>query len=224
VTGRRQTFGSAWPSLSSVGAEAWEKRDLLQRSLDASLPSIVKGFVVGALFGAVLAFIPMMLPPLRGVTTRLATVVNALPLVVLAPVLVTILGQGQVQVVVAGVSCFFPMFIATAAGLTTARRSHLELMGVLGAGRWTQFRRVQLPAALPSIADGLRLAAPAAVLGGIFGEWFGAEKGIGAVLVSSMQNFQVELLWAAALLATLLSIVALVAFTVVSRWTQARYA
>jgi NitT/TauT family transport system permease protein len=129
-----------------------------------------------------------------------------------------------VQVLVSAISCFFPMFIATAAGLTAARRSHLDVMSVLGAGRWTQLRRVRLPAALPSITDGFRLAAPAAVLGAIFGEWFGAEKGIGAVLVSSMQNFQVELLWATALLATLVSVVALAGFTALSHWTQRKFA
>jgi NitT/TauT family transport system permease protein len=77
---------------------------------------------------------------------------------------------------------------------------------------------------LPHVVDGFRLAAPAAVLGAIFGEWFGAEKGLGAVLVSSMQNFQVRLLWAAALLSTLISIAALVGFTALARWAQARFA
>lgn len=224
ITGQRETFGSTWPALSDVVAEGWDKRDLLWRSLTASLPGMIKGFVLGVLVGAGLACVPVIVPPLRGTASRLATFVNALPVVVLAPVLITILGVAKVQVVVAAISCFFPMFVATAAGLTAARRSHLDVMTVLGASKRTQLRRVRLPAALPAISDGLRLAAPAAVLGAIFGEWFGAEKGIGAVLVSSMQNFQVTLLWATALLATALSVIALGSFTVLARRTQARYA
>ena len=224
VTGRRQSFGSTWPALSDVVGEGWTKRDLLQRSLSASLPGMIKGFVLGVALGTVLASIPVVIPPLRGTASRLATFVNALPVVVLAPVLITILGVSKVTVVVAALSCFFPMFVATAAGMTAARRSHLDVMSVFGASKLSQLRRVRMPAALPAIADGLRLAAPAAVLGAIFGEWFGAEKGIGAVLVSSMQNFQVELLWATALLATALSVIALAVFTALARWTQRRYA
>lgn len=224
ITGQRETFGTTWPALSDVLGEAWTKRDLLQRSLAASLPGMLKGFVLGVGLGVMLAVIPAVMPPLRGTASRLATFVNALPVVVLAPVLITILGVDKVKVVVAALACFFPMFVATAAGMTAARPSHLDVMSVLGASRLTQLRRVRFPAAYPAIADGLRLAAPAAVLGAIFGEWFGAEKGIGAVLVSSMQNFQVELLWATALVATALSVIALAVFTAVSRWTQRRYA
>jgi ABC-type nitrate/sulfonate/bicarbonate transport system permease component len=224
VTGRRGTFGSAWVPMSDVVREGWRSRDLLTRSLKATMPTIIKGFIFGVLIGSVLAFLPTVVPPLSGVSRRLATFVNALPVVVLAPVLITILGIGKVQVLVAAISCFFPMFIAAAAGLNAARRSHLDVMSVLGAKRWTQFRRVRLPAALPAITDGFRLAAPAAVLGAIFGEWFGAEKGIGAVLVSSMQNFRINLLWAAAMLATLLSIIALAGFTALSTWAHRRFA
>jgi NitT/TauT family transport system permease protein len=223
-TGKRGTFGSTWPALSDVLHEAWAKHDLLRRALAASFPTMLKGFALGVALGALLATIPQMVPAIAGVSTRLATVVNALPLVVLAPVLITILGIGRVQVFVAALACFFPMFVATAAGLDGTRRSHLDVMSCLGASRWSQLRRVRLPAALPHVVDGFRLAAPAAVLGAIFGEWFGAEKGLGAVLVSSMQNFQVRLLWAAALLSTLISIAALVGFTALARWAQARFA
>jgi NitT/TauT family transport system permease protein len=224
ITGRRGTFGSAWIPLSDVVRASWEQRDLLMRSLKVTLPVIIKGFVLGVLIGAAFAFIPQVIGPLGGLTRRLATFVNALPVVVLAPVLITILGSSKVAVLVAAIACFFPMYIASVAGLSAARRSHVDVMSVLGANGWTTFRRVRLPAALPAVVDGFRLAAPAAVLGAIFGEWFGAEKGIGAVLVSSMQNFRIGLLWATAMLATVLSIVALAGFTAMSTWAHRRFA
>jgi ABC-type nitrate/sulfonate/bicarbonate transport system permease component len=223
VSGRLGWFGATWPSFTEVLRALVDERDLLARSVRASLPTMVKGFCLGVSAGLLLAVLPQVVPVLRGVSTRFATVVNALPLVVLAPVLVTILGRDTVQVVVSGLACFFPMFIATSAGLTATRPSHLDVMTCLGSTRLSALFRVRLPAALPGIADGLRLAAPAAVLGAIFGEWFGAEKGLGAVLVTGMQNFRIGLLWAAALLSTLISIVALLGFTALGRWAQRRF-
>jgi NitT/TauT family transport system permease protein len=63
------------------------------------------------------------------------------------------------------------------------------------------------------LLDGLTLAAPAAVLGAVIGEWFGAPRGLGILLVSSMQNFQIELLWAAALTSALVSLAAYLVLT-----------
>ena len=61
------------------------------------------------------------------------------------------------------------------------------------------------PNALPSFIDGLKLVTSAAVLGAILGEWFGAPAGLGVLIVSSMQNFQITLLWSAAFLGTAMS-------------------
>ena len=59
---------------------------------------------------------------------------------------------------------------------------------------------------LPAIASGMRLAAPSALIGVIVGEWFGAPRGIGALIINAMQNFQIALLWSAALLAVVVSL------------------
>jgi len=77
--------------------------------------------------------------------------------------------------------------------------------------------------ALPAFADGLRLAAPAAVLGAILGEWFGAPRGIGILIVSSMQNFQIRQLWAAALLAAVVSMIAFALFGALERFVVSRF-
>ena len=76
---------------------------------------------------------------------------------------------------------------------------------------------------MPAFVDGLRLAAPGAVLGAILGEWFGAPRGLGLLIVSAMQNFQIALLWSAALLAATVSILAFVAFGALERFVVARY-
>ena len=64
---------------------------------------------------------------------------------------------------------------------------------------------VQFPNALPTLIDGLKLGVSTAVLGAILGEWFGAPAGLGVLIVSSMQNFQINLLWSAAIIGTVMS-------------------
>ena len=95
------------------------------------------------------------------------------------------------------------LFVAATVGLNAAPAAQRDVLRVLGASRWTTFRRLQLPAALPAIADGLRLSAPVSVVGAIVGEWFAAERGLGPLLVNAMQNYQIDLLWSAALIGAL---------------------
>ncbi|MFN7000596.1 MAG: portal protein, partial [Elioraea tepidiphila] len=68
-------------------------------------------------------------------------------------------------------------------------------------------RRGEIPAALPALAGGLRLAIPGALIGAIIGEWFGASRGLGLLMVSAMHNFQIPLLWSAVLITAAASLV-----------------
>jgi NitT/TauT family transport system permease protein len=81
-----------------------------------------------------------------------------------------------------------------------------------------------VPQAIPAFFDGLTLAAPAAVLGATIGEWFGAPMGLGLVLVSAMQNYQMALLWSAALAATIMSLAAYLLFVQLQRVAVRRFA
>jgi len=77
---------------------------------------------------------------------------------------------------------------------------------------------------MPAFIDGLRLAAPGAVLGAVLGEWFGAPRGLGVLIISSLQNVRIPQLWAAALLCVFCSLLAYVMLSMVHRWAQRRYA
>ncbi|UUZ66421.1 ABC transporter permease subunit (plasmid) [Polaromonas sp. P1-6] len=84
--------------------------------------------------------------------------------------------------------------------------------------------QVNFPAAIPAFVDGLRLAAPGAVLGAALGEWFGSPRGLGVLIIGSLQNVRIPHLWAAALLCVACSLVAYVALSILHHWVQRRYA
>jgi NitT/TauT family transport system permease protein len=98
-----------------------------------------------------------------------------------------------------------------------------ELFSALGASRLARFGRLALPSALPALIDGLRSAAPSAVVGAIIGEWFAAERGLGPMLVAAMENYAIEQLWATALAGALLSIAAYVVLGALRGAVAARF-
>lgn len=217
--------GFTWPPLSRVIAmladpERW---DLFGRATGATVSSAATGYALGALAGVALAVVTHLLPPLAPGADRLAAGMNAVPTVALAPVFLILLPAGGTPATLAGIGVMFPVYVAAASGLRAAGAAHRDLFSVLGARPLARLRRLEIPAALPSIATGLRLAVPAALIGAVIGEWFGAPRGLGVLIVNGMQNFQIVLLWSAVLLAALLSLAAYLVATAIERAVHARF-
>jgi NitT/TauT family transport system permease protein len=138
-------------------------------------------------------------------------------------VLIVTAGREATPVVIASITVFFGVFVAASSGLASASREQGDLLTVLGASRRNRLWLLQVPGALPMFVDGLRLSVTAAVVGAILGEWFGAPGGIGLLLVSAMQNYQIALLWSAALLAALMSLGAYGLLGLLQRWLEWRF-
>lgn len=209
VIGQNQLLGLSWPALSEVlallGTSA--RQPLFRRALAATLASLGIGYCLGAVAGLGLAGIGHLLAPLRPGLDRLAAVIHAIPSIALAPLFILLLGRQDTPAALSALTTFFILYVAAGSGLAMAAPRLHDLFAVLGGRRWTRFARLELPAALPTIASGLRLAAPAALIGVIIGEWFGAPRGLGVLVINAMQNFQIPLLWSAVLLAVITSLV-----------------
>jgi len=226
IAGRRQWLGSTFPPISDIVGKVVDdpQQATIMRALSSTAQASAAGFVIGivaALGGALLA---LLVPPLREGIDKLATILHAMPVIALAPLFIVTLGRERTPMAIAALAAGFAMFVAATAAVEAARPLQHDLFSALGATRWERFLRLQLPAALPGMADGLRLAAPAAILGAVLGEWFGAPRGLGVLIVSAMQNYQIELLWAAALLAAVMSMIAFGVFTALARWAATRWA
>jgi ABC-type nitrate/sulfonate/bicarbonate transport system permease component len=196
---------------------------LLYRSALATLSSAVGGFAIGALLGTVTAIVSYVLPPLRPGLDRLAVTVNAIPAVVLGPIFILLVSRELTPALLAAISVFFLIYVAVATGLRTASAGLGAMMTTFGAGRWQLLRYLDLPSAVPSFLSGVKVSVTAAMIGAVVGEWFGAPTGLGIVILNTMQNFEIPLMWAAVLLVALISLAGYGAAHAAERYVGSRF-
>lgn len=198
VVGRNAMLGNTFPALSQVVRvyEDGPRRALLLRSTAATMGSVAVGYAAGVCLGAAVALLAHLIPLLRGGLDRMAVLVNALPVIALGPVLIITAGRQHAPATLATIPVFFLLYTSTGAGLRGASRRLEMVFTTLGADRWQRLAKFEAVAALPQVASGMKIAASSAMIGAIVGEWFGAPSGLGVVVINSMQNFQIPLLWA----------------------------
>jgi sulfonate transport system permease protein len=225
VTGRRGTFGTAWIPLTEIWDEltAPSRRALFERAVTATFSRAATGLVTGVGLAVAMATVAAVFPRLRAATGRLAVSLNSIPWIALGPLLMVTVSRDTAPAVIAGLAVFFQMFVAATAGYAAVAREQRDLLAALGTNRIRAFLLVVLPTAVPSLFLGLKLAAPAALIGAIFGEWFGAERGIGLLLLTSMQSFNMPLLWSVALMAAGTSMAAYTLFGLAERAAARRF-
>lgn len=226
IVGRAGWLGEAFPSLTQVVAvlERPASRELFWRALRQTASSALIALGAGTLVAIVLALICATLPKLERGLDTLASWVYAVPAIAFGPVLILFAGPEATPAVLGTLSAFFPVHVALSSQLRYGAPARRQLARVLGANRARTFALVDVPGAIPALIDGLRLAAPAAVLGVVLGEWFGAPRGLGVIIVSALQNVLIARMWAAALLCVACALLAYVLLTHLHHRALARFA
>ncbi|GIE54027.1 ABC transporter permease [Amorphoplanes nipponensis] len=168
----------------------------------------VEGFLlsvgVGVLLGAAIA----AWGPFERMFSPLLVAFNAVPKVALAPLVLIWFGYGRTPILaMAFMVCFFPIVLSTATGLTSTPADLAELVRSMDASRMQTFARVRLPAALPQIFVGLKVAMPLAVIGVVVGEMQYGESGLGTIIVQTSGQGDTATAFAAITLLALISIV-----------------
>jgi ABC-type nitrate/sulfonate/bicarbonate transport system permease component len=196
---------------------------LLYRSAMATVGAAAAGLAAGTLLGTVTALVAYALPPLRPGLDRLAVTVNAIPAIVLGPIFILLVSRELTPVLLAAISVFFLIYVAVASGLRSASAGLGAMMTTFGARRWQLLRYLDLPSAVPSFLSGLKVSITAAMIGAIVGEWFGAPTGLGIVILNTMQNFEIPLMWAAVLLVATISLAGYGATHAAERFVARRF-
>lgn len=192
------------------------------RTTVATLLGFGLSVVVGVLIGAAIA----AWRPFERMFSPLLVAFNAVPKVALAPLMLIWFGYGQAPILaMAFMVCFFPIVLSTATGLTTTPADLAELVRSLDASRLQAFRAVRLPAALPQIFVGLKVAMPLAVIGVVVGEMQYGESGLGTIIVQASGQGDTATAFAAITLLALVSIVLYYALVAIERlllpWVRA---
>jgi NitT/TauT family transport system permease protein len=191
-------------------------RALLQNLLDGflwphlwvTLSEIVLGFVGGSALGIGLGSLVALAPLAQRVLNPYIIASQAMPKLALAPLFVIWCGFGIApKALIAALIAFFPLFENTLTGLSAVDSETLDLFRMLGASRWQVFRKLLLPNAVPYLFAGLRVAIVLSVVGAVVGEYIGANKGLGALIMASQGMMDTTLMFAVFVVLTLVGIV-----------------
>ena len=162
--------------------------------------AIIVGLPLGVLLGRSRMLTAMLDP--------FVTAFNATPRLVFLPLIMLWFGLGLWStVVIVFIGALFPILINTYEGVRNADKVLINVVRSFGAGEWDIARLVVLPNSLPYIVAGLRLAIGRAVLGVVVAEFFGAEHGLGVIMMQAASRYQVDIVFAGLIVFTALSLV-----------------
>lgn len=180
--------------ISAAFVGSWEL--LLKHAVPTAMEAVV-GFA-GAVVMGVLSGVLISRSALAERSLYPWLVVSqTLPIIAVAPVLVTWFGYGPLpKVLVVILFCFFPITVSVVDGLRATDPDLLRLMRSFGASRRKTFFMVEAPGALPFVFGGLRLAVTYSVVGAVIGEWVGSSKGLGFLMIQDKNQFETPRLFA----------------------------
>ena len=186
------------PSPARVALALLDRFDAITGHALITLSEILLGLLLGVLFGTASALIMGYFRPARQWLMPVLVISQAVPVFALAPILVLWLGYGiGSKVAMAALIIYFPVTASFYDGLRRTDPGHLELARTMGASRWAMLRHIRIPAALPSFASGMRVAAAVAPIGAIVGEWVGSSGGLGYLMLHANGRMQIDVMFAA---------------------------
>ena len=207
------------PAPSAVARALVDRWDgTLASATWVTLTEVLLGFAIAVIAGLVIACGLHFSRIARAALYPWLIGSQTVPVVVIAPVLAIIFGYSLTpKLILVALLCFFPIAVALLDGLASVDPELRRLMRTLHGGRWAIFRRVELPAALPSMFTGLRLSAAYAATAAVFGEYSGSSDGLGHVMRQAVPQLQSALVFAAIALLSAMSVALFVLVTACER-------
>ncbi len=195
------------PGPDRVARAVVERWPLLLDHAAVTVTEILLGLLLGTLLGCASAIFLTAFRPARRWIMPLLVVSQAIPVFALAPVLVLWLGYGMAsKVAMATLIIYFPVTAAFFDGLRRTEPGWLDLAQTMGGRRLAVLVQIRIPAALPALTSGLRVATAVAPIGAIVGEWVGSGAGLGYLMLQANARLQVDVMFAALLVLAVFSV------------------
>jgi ABC-type nitrate/sulfonate/bicarbonate transport system permease component len=206
----------------SIAVALWDNAGFLAANLKPTAEEVGIGILLALLLGLALAVLIHLSAILRRAVYPLAIGSQAVPIAVIAPLLVFWWGFGLLpKLVVIVLICFFPVLVTTVDGLAAVDPDQLKLLRTLDASRWQAFRFAELPAALPAAISGARIALTVGVIGAYIAEsqtaTTGAYAGLGHEINADLTALQTSRAYAAAVVLFAFAIACFYALTLAER-------
>jgi putative hydroxymethylpyrimidine transport system permease protein len=195
------------PPPAFVAQTIWESRALLAEHAVITMAEVLIGLVLGAAFGFVSAIGLVASPTVRALVRPILVFSQAVPVFALAPILTLWLGFGLwSKITMTIIIIYFPVTSSFFDALMRTNRDWIGLAKVMGASPARIMWYIRVPAAMSGFASGLRLAAVYAPIGAIIGEWVGASKGLGYLMLLANGRAKTDLMFAALIVLAVLTI------------------
>lgn len=190
---------------------------LIAENAAVTIGEVLGGLILGSAIGIATAIFLMMSPLAQRLVMPAMVFSQAIPIFALAPILTLWLGYGPAsKIAVTVLMIFFPVVSTFFDGMRRTDTSLIDAAEILGAGRMAILFRIRIPSAFPSLASGLSLAAVYAPIGAVVGEWVGASRGLGYLMLLANGRAKVDLMFA--------SLFVLAAFTMLLHATVSYFA
>ena len=206
------------PSPVLVITTLYNKFGMLMSNLLPTVIEAVSGFLLGNVAAIVIATVFVHKKTMEEAFFPLVVIINTIPVVAKAPILVLLLGNGmEPKIAIAALICFFPTLVNMVRGLESVNPQAMELMRVLSASKSEVFFKLRLFNSLPYLFSALKISASTSVIGAIVGEWIGTTSGIGALIIQATYAFDSALLYATVIVGSCFSMVFFLTITLAER-------
>ncbi|WP_168704891.1 ABC transporter permease [Gordonia paraffinivorans] len=221
ILGAMEAFGGTIPTPWSVLTEMGETGSAYYLdNFSLTVELAFRGFLWGNGLAIALAVVVILFPPVEGLATQLAILSYCTPIIAVAPIIQVAFAEVTTMIVfLAAISVFFTTMIGTLSGLRSPHQGSLDLIKVYGGGRVAQLWRVRSVAALPNTLAAIKIAAPAAILGAVLGEFLAMpETGAGPAMIIAQQSGNIPQVWAIALMSGAVAGIGYAIIAVIARY------
>lgn len=195
------------PAPTRVLKTLFSELPTLTTHIGVTVMEAVFGISISLILALILGILMDCFPVVRHGIYPLLVVTQTVPMIVLAPILIIYMGFGIApKILTVVLMCFFPVAISFSDGLAQVNEEYVHLVRSYGAGRLMAYRLVKIPAAIPSLLSGLKVAATYSISGAVVGEWIGAQQGLGYYLLRVKNGYMLDKVFACVLIIIFLSL------------------
>ena len=207
------------PAPLQVASTLWYSKLLLLQQTWPTLVETLLGLLIAIIWGVVIALSMSLFRIMRFWMLPILLISQAIPTFAIAPLFVVWFGYGMSsKVAVTIFALFFPVTIAFFDGLRRTESGWLDMAKVMNGNRFRILWYIQLPAAMPALASGIRVATAWAPMAAVIGEWVGSSQGLGFLMLNANSRMDIPLMFAALLV---LIVMSLLLYFVVDRGLKA---